>query len=187
LPPSVSRPWQPDPVLLKLIAVAQNNTAASADGLKHYAWSAPPAVAAGRPGGEANAPIVAGPDVADEFLRSLDALVDQMDRLVREHPAGKGLAIRADVIVEQRQARTAASETVLQKAAVDLEAAAGLLEWLIEASDATGQSKPAVAALHAERERAAAAAPNVLYEMREACYYNLALWDLLLTVPRSSP
>jgi len=69
---------------------------------------------------------------------------------------------------------------VLQKATVSLDAAGALLELLVRAADAQGKLKAALDDARHQRQRAVANATHVLREMRETCYYNLVLWDLVL-------
>lgn len=176
LPAAVTAAWQPDPAPLKLLGAANAAAAAAAEDLKAWKWGGAAAPASRPAGTDA---VLAGPDVGTEFAQSLGIMVDQLDRLVREHPAGKANAIRADIVVQLRQARTLAADTPLQKAAVELDTATALLELLVEESDPGGTSRAAVARLKTERKAALDGAANVLQELREAAYFNLALWDLL--------
>jgi len=168
-------PWRPDATLLKMLGAGRIAAAATAATLKDYRWAGGAASAAAGPSGAA-----VGPEVGEELARSLEAVVGQLDRLVREHPAGKSRLARADKLLQERQARLLASDTSFQRSAVELDAMAALLEVLIDEEDAGGTLKAEVARLSNERRAALASAPDVFHEMREAACSSLALWDVLL-------
>jgi hypothetical protein len=184
-PPAALPAWQPDPTPLKLLALAGACAAEAAEDLKSYSWGSAGGTGGVGAAGARGGTVAARLDLAGDLLQALHAYVEQLERLIREHPSGKTYAVRADLVAQQRQARILASDTPLQKAAVDLDTAAALLEILIDASDTSDAAKAPLERLRAEHTSALAAAPNVLHEMRAAAYQNLALWDLLLF--RSSP
>lgn len=78
-----------------------------------------------------------------------------------------------------KQARSLASETPLQRAAVELDAIGNLLEILVRQADSKAELKDALDEISNNRRKASANAANVLEEMRDSCYFSVALWDLL--------
>ena len=120
------------------------------------------------------------PGAGNELVRSLDTAAEQLGRLVRMHPNAGKLALRAEMVEKKKKARVLAGETPLQRAAACLDASADLLEILIRQSDVQGTCAATVDKIHAARLEASANAPDVLYELRETCYHNVVLWDVLL-------
>ena len=116
---------------------------------------------------------------ANRLLAAIGDTVDQLSRLVREHPDGETYAIQADVVELQREARTLAADTELQKAAVGLDTIGVLLDLLVREARPDGSFESTLDSVRRQRQTALLDAPDVLYEMRECAYYNLVLWDLL--------
>jgi len=124
-------------------------------------------------------------NAAGRLVSSLDKAVEELHRLVGENPnADAGTKLRAGLLKKERRVRAAASNTLLQKAAVATDIAAGLLEILIQESDANKKFEAQRKQINSNRKKAAANAQDVLHELRENCYYNLELWDLLLQLKK---
>ncbi len=175
-----ARPWQPDPLPARLIAATADYATQTTGILHAYHWEEN---AANNEGGPDPEPLADdGADLAATLLAALDALVDQLSRLVREHPDGESHAVKADVAELERDTRALACDTALQKAAVSLDAAGRLLELLVQESDAQGQRESTLEAIRRQREAAISDAPDVIHEIRECAYYDLVLWDLLCQV-----
>jgi len=170
--------WQPDATKLKLLAAVQYYARQAADVLKDHKRGV---ATSGR--GRSLPPtrsILAPDNVGEELLSSLDDIVNELNRLVREHPKGKKHSLEAEMVAKEKKVRTLASETTLQKAAVSLDAAASLLELLVKASDPAGDLKARLEGIRKERRKASAAAANAIHEMRESCFFGLVFWRLLV-------
>ena len=72
-----------------------------------------------------------------------------------------------------------ASNTALQRAAVSLETMGELLDLLIRELDGDGEFEEALDDISRRRRQALDDAPDVVHEIRESAYYNLALWSML--------
>lgn len=179
--PSRPRPdWEPPPTPLKLLAVTEFYARHTADLLSESHW--PTKGSTEQPLGPRppTRAIVAPVRAGQSLVEALEAIVRQLNRLVREHPTARRQSLRADLIEQEMRARSLASDTALQRAAVALDAAAALLELLVaETSDDNGM-KAVARAVARERRRAVAAAPNVAQELREAAFHQFACWKLLL-------
>lgn len=171
-------PWQPDPLPLQLLAVSESYARQMAEGLKGFRWNAA-TPAAGSPSAGSGT-LRAGPNSADALLLALEASVSELSRLVREHKDAASYSGKADEILRQAQARTLASETVLQKIAVSIDTQGRLLELLAQEVDPQGKHKTERDQVRADWLAAQAASATVLYEIRDGCYHNLALWDVVL-------
>lgn len=171
-------PWQPDPLPLQLIAVSENYARQMAEGLGSFRWNA--AVPAAGPSSASSGSLRAGPNSADALLLALEASVSELSRLVREHKDAASYSGKADEILRQAQARTLASETVLQKIAVSIDTQGRLLELLAQEVDPQGKHKTERDQVRADWLATQAASATVLYEIRDGCYHNLALWDVVL-------
>ena len=172
--------WEPPPTPLKLLAVTEFYARHTAGLLSECTWPAEgtaPQPLGPRPPTRA---IVAPTDAGQALIEAIGELVAQLNRLVREHPTARRQSLRADLIDQELRARSLASETALQRAAVGLDAAAALLEVLVEGTSDHDGVRAIAQALSRERRHAAAEAGDVAQEMREAAFYQLACWKLLL-------
>lgn len=114
-----------------------------------------------------------------------DRVIEQLERLVRDHPRGGQHATRLKQIQQNHVARNLACDTQLQKVAVDLDTAGDLLDLLVREADPNDQdTQRALSMISTERQKAAASTTNVLHEIRESAFANLLLWDLLLKLKR---
>ena len=169
----------PDPIRLKLIAAAAHYAEYATEALKVCSWQQ--TQRASRPQLlPMPASIIAPDNAGANLLAGANAIVGQLARLVREHPNGSKCATKADMVELEKKARTLASDTTLQKVAVCLDAAGGLLELLIKEVDENGTHKAELDKNRDARKAASYSASNVLQEIRESGYYDLLLWDMLL-------
>ena len=172
--------WRPDPLLAKLIAVSTFYARLTAETLEGYRWEA--AASENVRIELASEVVVAELDLAADLLEALDAVVDQLGRLVREHPDGKQYAVKADLVEREKKARIAASETPLQRAAVGLDAIGAMLNLLVRELDPHGKLQSELDRIRRERQEALAGTSNVIHEMRVCAEHNLVLWELLCQV-----
>ena len=172
--------WQPDPLPAKLLVALARRARMTADELASFNWDQNGG-GSGSPdrGGK---PVQVGPALEADLLASLDAVVYQLSRIVREHPDGQTYAVKADVVELEKEARTLASDTSLQRAAVSLDAIGGMLALIARELDAEGQLEAPLAELARKREAAMVQVSDVLDEMREHALYNLMLWEVLCQV-----
>ncbi len=174
--------WRPDPTVEKLLAVFVHYSELTGRLLRAYrpaAGAEPPKPPEVRP---AKAGITA-PVHEDQLTEALELTAAELTRLARGHANAKEFAVKVDMIALKARSRDLACETALQRAAVALDTAGRLLEVLV--LEAYGRdSMETVAEVRRRRDRAAAAAENVLIEMREHCYYNLILLGML---PEAGP
>jgi len=179
--PAVGAPkppaWEPDADSIKLLAVTAHYASAAAAGLKSYRWGLP----APPPDADLASPTtVVAPDLGGDLVGALEAFRGQVLRLLREHPKAKSFSAPAETIETTTGARLAASDGALQQAAVSLDATGGLLELLVRACDAKGELQGPLAKARSDRRQALANVKDVVRELRESCYYNLVLLDLLV-------
>lgn len=173
---SSSSVWDPnDHLPSRLIAAAVQRVRLSAQALESFHWTASGHAVLVQPAPRL-APSV-GPDLERDLLDALDGVNHQLSRLVREHPLGKDFAIRADIIELEKKARTAASETALQRAVVALQTEGALLELLIE--QIAGSDLIRLVDARMEKDRRLSRPVHVLDELRESALYNLGLWEML--------
>ena len=170
--------WQPAEATAKLLTAFVHYTDLTGRLLRTCrppAGAEPPKMPALSPGKGG----IAGPAGNERLARATGLLAAELIRLARGHDRGKAFAVQIDMIDLGSKVRMLSCETQLQKAAVRLETAGRGLEVLVLESDSRGAKKPVVAETRRQRDRAAAAAIDVLGEMREHCYYNLVLLELL--------
>jgi len=174
--------WEPDPMIIKLLAVTAQYAELTADVLKDYRYNAgPPAQARGRITN--TFPTSCTPaGVGPKLLDSLNNIFVQLARLVVENPdRGQFDSDSVGRITRYQKAlREVACETKLQKAVVHLDSTAGLLELLVQQSRPTEERKQELVKIEADRQSALRGCHDVVDELRESCYYNLVLWDLLI-------
>lgn len=169
----------PEPPKLKLLAAAAHYAEYAAEALKVCHWQE-----AARASRSQLLPmttsIVAPDNVGASLLAAADAIVGQLARLVREHPKGAKCGTKADMVELEKKARLLASDTALQKVAVCLDAAGGMLALLVEELDETGAHKAKLASVREARRAASRRAADVLHEIRDSGYHGLLLWDIVL-------
>ena len=166
---------QPTRTRLRLLVAAAHYAKQTADALDACTWPAPSPAASPRPGAAA-ASIPAPADISTDLLRSLDRIVRRLDSLVKARPEAKQRAAAIDRIHQDRRARTLASRTALQRAVVDLDTAACLLELLARTLDRNGKAQKELDEIHDERVKASMAPTTVIEEMRESSFFNCFLW-----------
>ena len=165
--------WQPEATTRKLVALIVHHAEDAAERVKTFRWGdriiKNRAIAVSAEG-----------DAAARLLAALVVGNAHLGRLVRQHPRGKDLADEAHRVLTRGYARKQLCNTELQRASVALRTEGELLELLIRGLDAEGKAADAIKQVRTRREKALAAVTNVLAELRENVFYNLALWDLLL-------
>ena len=170
--------WRPDPAVEKLLALFVHYTDLSARMLRLHKPAAGAEVAKApelRPGRAGiSAPVRAGP-----LAEALDGLLAELTRLARAHENAKAFSVKLDMIALAARSRELACETALQRAAVSLDTAGKVLEFLVLAAGGDAAPTEAVAESRRRRDRAVADAKDVLNEMREHGYWNLVLLGML--------
>ena len=168
-------PWQPDPTKLRRMAAIVQYAELAAEALKIRTWD-------GAATGELSPPpdtIFATHEAGQDMLRHIDAIGVQLARLVRKHPNGTEHATTADMVDLEKKARTLASETTLQKIVVSLDAIGGLLEVLVQELHADDARKQKLQDLREKHTTAMLTASNAIDQMRQSCYHNVLLFDLV--------
>jgi len=169
--------WRPDPTAEKLLALFAYYSELTGQLLRAYK----PAAGAEAPKPPEIRPAkadVAAPVHESQLAEALELMVAELTRLARGHEGGREFAVKMDMIALKARSRGLACETALQRAAVSLDTAGGVLEVLVLEADGAAV-RETVAELRRRRDQAAADAENVLIEMREHCYYNLILLGML--------
>jgi hypothetical protein len=188
--------WEPDPVTIKLFAMTAHYAETTGDILKKHKWGAGTPVRAQGPGASTLGVTCSASNVGTDLLDSLDVISNELSRIITEHPDYEKAAPMIDAIrLHEKDPRTAACQSQLQKAVVSLDATAELLIVLIRQADPNDQLKDVLARIEQERNQALTEAFNVVHELRESCYCNLVLWDKLIelkisetiTVPTDMP
>ncbi|MHC4582418.1 MAG: hypothetical protein ACYS14_13260 [Planctomycetota bacterium] len=174
--------WEPDPATIKLLAVTGHYAEITADVLKNYKWQTEvPLESEGLGAGRFFGVTCSASDVGTTLLDSLDSISSELSRIITDHPDDTKSAAMVDTIMLHEKApRTAACESQLQKAVVNLDTTAELLIVLLRQTDPNDELEEAIAKVQEERNRALRRAFNVVHELRESCYYNLVLWDKLI-------
>jgi hypothetical protein len=168
--------WEPDPVNQKLLALVHLCADEVQKALADYRWGAEPPDDAPLASLECEAPR----DLANRLPRALDLALRHLARLIRSHPRAADHKLAVEMVETQARARTLASDTPLQRAAVQLDAAAALSAILVQQADAEGKQGDTLKKLQAEHDKAVQAARNVLDELRENARFSLVLWDMFL-------
>ena len=169
--------WQPDPASERLLAA----TVYYADlGGRTLARIRADAAAARADAGPDKGPMP-GPVDGRQLTDATQRWVTQLARLARDDPNAPRFAARIDQLLAEHNRRTAACRTPLQTASVCFSTAGGLLEVLVMAADTSAPTAELLDRIRRARAAGQAGAANVLGEMRDNIYYNLALLSLLRT------
>ena len=169
----------PQQTMLALTAAASEYARNTAACLHAFNWDAdafPPSPTPADPDTEPLAGLAdleKIPDLSQRLVASLAAVTDQCLGLIRRHPDAARLATQADLIELDRQNILAQADLPLQQALAETQAAADLLNLLLQLTDA--------APLHPEalEDLSPPADGDLLDQLRYSAYCNLALWDLL--------
>jgi len=173
--------WEPDPTTIKLLAVVARYVEITGDVLKEHKWGAETLVQAQWPGTSKLDVTCSASNVGTDLLDSLDGISNELSRIITEHPDYEKAAPVIDAIkLHEKDPRTAACQSQLQKVVVSLDATAELLIVLIRQADPNGELKEVLARIEQDRNRALTGAFDVVFELRESCYYDLVLWDTLI-------
>jgi len=173
--------WEPDPVAIKLLAVTAYYAEITGDVLKEHKWGVGIPVWTQKPDASVVGVTCSASDVGTDLLNSLDGISNELSRIITEHPDYDETTPMIDAIrLHEKDPRTAACQSQLQKMVVSLDATAELLIVLIRQADPNDQLKEVLARIEQERNKALTGAINVVHELRASCYYNLVLWDTLI-------
>ncbi|NLX07858.1 MAG: hypothetical protein GXY33_22180 [Phycisphaerae bacterium] len=164
--------WEPDQTPLKLLGLNAHLSAAMAELLRNVE-------ATGEPSGLPTGVIFRSRNVGTDFASSLDEVCTELELLIRTEAPASPQAAALDLRRAERHARLAACRTVLQRIAVNMDAAGELLELLAQARDRTGRLAEPLAQLADDRRQAQREADDVLQEIRAAACHNLHLCDVL--------
>ena len=169
-------------MIIKLLAVTAQYAELTGDVLKDYKYNPGLVTQARGRITDAFRTTCTPAGVGPELLDSLNAIFVQLSRLVVENPdRGKFDSDSVGRITRyEKVLREVACETKLQKAVVRLDAIAELLELLAQQSRPTDERKQELAKVEADRQSALRGCHDVVDELRESCYYNLVLWDMLV-------
>jgi hypothetical protein len=171
--------WEPDPMTIKLLAVTAHFAELSRDVLKDYKWGAGTPTQTAKLDTSILMNTYAPDTIGPRLLDSLDDIFRQLSRLVIAYPAYEMDPVVVSMIkLHQKEPRDAACETTLQKVVVRFDSITELLKLLILQADPTLKEK--VDEIEAAQQKALLGSNNVMHELRESCYYNLVLWDLLI-------
>ena len=170
-----------DAKLLKLTALVAYFTNSAADTLVQLNWNDnnPPAI-------DHNDPqtISTKKNVARQLLDSLDKLTHAHFRMVRSHRRAQNFTRKIDNIEIQKKTNSLLSENNLQRILVNLEITGRLLEILIKEIDENGQSPVILNQIRLQKQTKHT---NGAVAVRQSAYYNLLLWDFLVTQLTGSP
>jgi hypothetical protein len=180
--------WESDPTTIKLLAMTAHYAEMTGEALKNNRLDASAPVQAQRLTANAMGVTCLASDVGTRLLDSLNGISTELSRIITLHPDHTKTASMRDAIrLHKKDPRAAACENQLQEIVVTLDAIADLLIAFLRQADRNNELKEILATLEEERNRACSQAFNVVYELRESCYYNLVLWDTLIEHTISSP
>ena len=123
-------------------------------------------------------------NIARLLRNSLDKLIDAHFRLVRSHPHAKKFARKIDNIQMQNQTNFLLSESKLQQMSVHLEMTGRILEILIKELDENGQYPVILNQIRLQKQ---SNLTDNAETVRQSAYYNLLLWDFLVSLTAGSP
>ncbi len=115
------------------------------------------------------------------LLTSVNGFADQCVRLVRQHPKGKDFSLEIDLVELRRQRRGINSKNSIQSIISELEATGELLEIMIRQMDPKGNYVELLEGYRRERVFSTKRVSE-LSAVRQSCYFNLILWDLILSL-----
>jgi len=164
-----------DAQLLKLTALIAHFTDSAADALVQLNWNdkKPPAIDRDEP-----QTIFAKTNIARLLQDSLDKLSAAHLHLVRSHRRAQIFTRKIDNIEIQKQTNSLLSENNLQRILVHLETTGRLLEILIKEIDENGQSPVILNQIRLQKQSPRTDGAEAV---RQYAYYNLLLWDLLVS------
>jgi hypothetical protein len=171
--------WEPDPTIIKLLAVTAHYAEQTASKLKNprdIAGTSPPGYRRSRNRSE----ISCSPsEVGKKLLDELDAVTKQLILLAAGHP-DKQYSDDVTKVTERLFDHKLACKTTMQNAAADLKAIGDLLILLIQQSEPGNELKEELDKARRDWQQTLSNTDNVIFELRESCYYNLCLWDILV-------
>jgi len=165
-----------DAIVLKLTALIAHSAASATDSLDQLNWNdeKPPAMGLDDP-----QTIFAKTNVTQQLQDSLHKLTAAHLHLVRSHRRAQNFTRKIDNIEIQKQTNSLLSENNLQRIVVNLEIIGQLLEILIKEIDETGQSPVILNQIRLQKQ---SKHPDGAVAARQSAYYNLLLWDVLLSL-----
>ena len=171
--------WRGDTNITKLMAVLNYYADQTTQQLNAWRWDKTDNDKLPEPA-QISPALIASLDETAHAIENLEQYTRRLDRILRTHDQGPEYTVRADVILIRSQARTLACDTELQKMAVTLDKAADLLALLVEMTDTQNILTNTLMTIKDARDYAAENSSDVVHELRETAFANLALWDLLL-------
>jgi len=120
-------------------------------------------------------------EASGHLLNSVNAFADECVRLVRQHPKGKEFSLEIDLVELRRQRRDIYSENSIQSIGGALEGTGELLEIMIRQMDPKGNYDQLLEGYRRERIFSTKRVSE-LAAVRQSCYFNLILWDLILSL-----
>ncbi len=175
--PVIEEPaWVPDPTIIKLLAVTAKYVELTATQLNNRQDTTRASATEYRRHREIScSPSEVGKDIINE----LDNIIEQLIFFAAGHP-DKLYDDKAAIIAKQSIDHKLACKTVFQKAAVNFKTIGEILAMFIEQSESKNELKKEFGKVTKDWQQILSNTDNVIQEMRENCYYNLRIWDLLI-------
>jgi hypothetical protein len=170
---------EPDPTIIKLLAVTAHYAELTAIQLKNP-QDIPRASPTGYKRPRSTLEISCSPsEVGKKLLDELDTIFVQINLFIKGRP-GTQYTAKADTVAETLQIRRFACKTVMQEAVAYFNAIGDLLDLLIQQSELGDEINKDLEQARLECKQPPSRIDNVVHELRESCYYNLRLWDILV-------
>lgn len=118
----------------------------------------------------------------EKLVAASGAIVAELERIVRSEADERKYLVMVDVAELERRVRLAASETALQKAAVNLGSVGEMLRVLAFVTDEKEQYHKALAEQVGEGVKRLEGVVNVADEIRVCSINNVNLWQLILQI-----
>jgi hypothetical protein len=171
--------WQPDPNGIKLLAVTAHYAGLTSNQLRDEQTSDRKRGTTYSRSADRPEIYCSASDVGRKLLEELDNIFKRLAFLTTLHPDGQ-YSNKVRAIAGDTTGRKLACRTVLQKAVVILDATGETLELLVDQLEQTEEIEDDLEQARRLREQSRLTIDNVLHELRESCYYNLRLWDILV-------
>ena len=162
------RAWEPDPNIIKLLAVTAHYAELTASQLKNPQDITRISEISCSPS-----------EVEKDMINELDTIVEQLILLTVSHP-DKPYDDKVTIIAKNWVDHKLACKTMLQKAVVNFKAIGDILALFIEQSESINELKDELGKVSQDWQQTLSNTDNVIQEMRENCYYDLRLWDILI-------
>jgi hypothetical protein len=171
--------WEPDPTIIKLLAITTHYAGLTAKQLTEHQSDVGTSTIQRRQFTKRSEISCSSLEIGQNCLNSLDTIVAQLSIFIKRRP-GTQYAENADKVTESLRARKFDCKTVMQTTASNFKAIGDLLALLIQQSELGDEINKDLEKIRLEREQLPSRIDNVVHELRESCYYNLRLWDILV-------